>query len=373
MQRRMKKILVTGSEGFIAQNLIYRLKDMRQDQIIPINRSSSLEDLRSAIQKADVIIHLAGVNRPTHDIEFEKVNFGLTDKICSLLEETQKRTQIIFSSSAQATLRGAYGLSKAKAEERLSQLNSKNGNPISIYRLPGVFGKWSRPNYNSVVSTFCYKIARCEAIEIRDETYPIELVYVDDVVRQFLDHLNERGNGVTYEKVMPCYKVSLGELADILQSFKEIPNTLTVGDVGSGLCRALYATFLSYLPPENFTYDLATNIDSRGTFTEALKTKTSGQYSFFTAKPGVTRGRHYHHTKSEKFVVVKGEALFKFKNVQTGESFEIETRKEKYQVVETIPGWAHSIKNVGNEEMIVLLWANETFDPERPDTVSVEV
>jgi UDP-2-acetamido-2,6-beta-L-arabino-hexul-4-ose reductase len=252
-------------------------------------------------------------------------------------------------------------------------LAEQTDNPVVIYRLPGVFGKWCRPNYNSVVATFCHNIANDLPIQINDPSTTLELVYVDDVVSEFIRMLGSMPAGLTRGKVSPIYGTTLGDLANQIEAFKYCRESLVSERVGFGLIRALYATYVSYLPTSKFIYDLPKYGDERGIFVEMLKTQDSGQFSFFTAHTGVTRGGHYHHTKTEKFLVIKGTAHFRFRHVATNECYEIYTSGDKMQVVETVPGWTHDITNVGPEEMIVMLWANEIFDRARPDTISAKV
>jgi UDP-2-acetamido-2,6-beta-L-arabino-hexul-4-ose reductase len=266
-----------------------------------------------------------------------------------------------------------YGQSKRGAEQALEELVSETGNPVVIYRLPNVFGKWCKPNYNSVVATFCYNITHKLPIQINDPSTQLHLVYVDDVVSEFLRALESMEERLRWGEVMPVYSIALGELATQIQNFNNCRSTLITERVGSGLVRALYATYVSYLPPSEFSYDLPRYEDERGVFSEMLKTPDCGQFSFFTAHPGITRGGHYHHSKTEKFLVIKGLARFGFRNVVTNETYEIFTSGDVSQVVETVPGWTHDITNVGEDELVVMLWANEIFDRAHPDTIPCEV
>ncbi|HEY9181573.1 MAG TPA: NAD-dependent epimerase/dehydratase family protein, partial [Gammaproteobacteria bacterium] len=266
-----------------------------------------------------------------------------------------------------------YGVSKRKAEDVLLAHHRATGARLAIYRLPNVFGKWCRPNYNSVVATFCHNIARDLPIRIDDASRTLSLVYVDDVVAELVRCVDGTLPAATFGAVQPVYEATVGELAEKLREFRRCRETLTLGAVGAGLPRALYATYISYLPTERFVYDLHKHEDPRGVFVEFVKSEVGGQLSFFTAHPGVTRGSHYHHSKTEKFLVVKGEALFKFRHLITQERHEVRTSGERPQVVETVPGWVHDITNVGQTEMTVMLWANEVFDRKQPDTYASTV
>jgi UDP-2-acetamido-2,6-beta-L-arabino-hexul-4-ose reductase len=368
----MKKILITGSNGFIGKNLITHLKEKNNIEVIPFDKESSIDVIRDNLGSLDFIFHLAGVNRPKENKEFYSGNQGLTETICEWIRKVDRKIPILFTSSIQAELDNDYGKSKKAAEESLKLLKKEKDNPVFIYRLPNVFGKWCRPNYNSVVATFCYNISHSLPIQINDPDKELNLVYVDDIITEFLQvlYLDNYFDNKIYYEVTNSYKISLQEIADLLHSFKNSRENLITEKVGIGFVRALYSTYLSYLEPKDFSYKIPEYKDNRGVFSEMLKTKDSGQISFFTAYPGITRGRHYHHTKNEKFLVVKGKARFCFRHIVTGETYTIYTSSETPEIVETIPGWAHDITNIGEEEMIVLLWANEIFDRNKPDTYS---
>ncbi|MCG9875815.1 MAG: NAD-dependent epimerase/dehydratase family protein [Leptospiraceae bacterium] len=370
-----KKILITGSEGFIGKNLCLFLSEKKEIEILRINRRSSQSDLEYNLLSADFIIHLAGVNRPKEESAFTDTNVNLTKNILDFLIQNQKKTPIYLSSSSQAELDNPYGKSKQKAEEFIWDYAKRTGAPVAVYRLPGVFGKFSKPNYNSVVATFCYNIARGLEIKISDRTKEIELIHVDTVVSKIYDFIqspasvNESKSELLYI-IKPTYKVTLGEIADTLYSYEKSRSDLSIDKVGVGFHRALYSTFISYLPNESWSYAIPKYSDSRGVFVEMLKTNESGQFSYFTAAPGITRGEHYHHTKTEKFLVIKGKALFRFRNKVTNEFHQLEIFGENPTIVDSIPGWAHDITNIGTEQMIVMLWANEVFDRNNPDTFS---
>ena len=289
---------------------------------------------------------------------------------------TGKRVPIVCTSSTQAAADNPYGQSKRGAEAALLALASSHQVPVHIFRLPNVFGKWCKPNYNSAVATFCYNIARGLPIQINDLAAPVTLVYVDDVIERFVQLMDDAHAAVGadgFASVTPQYATTVGELARQIQAFKDGRTTLTTERVGTGLVRALYATYVSYLPPGLFAYAVPQHSDPRGVFVEMLKTPDCGQFSYFTAHPGITRGGHYHHSKSEKFLVIKGQARFKFRRMLSSETHELFTCGDKAEVVETVPGWTHDITNIGTDEMIVMLWANEVFDRERPDTFACSV
>lgn len=367
------KVLVTGANGFIGKNLVVRLREQADTEVLTFARGDSDAALKTALTLADVIIHLAGENRPASPDAFERVNAGLTRQICDGLRTLGKPKTLLLASSAQAELDSPYGRSKLAAEQAVEQLGQNNSNPVAIYRLPGVFGKWCKPNYNSVVATFCHNKAHDLPVEINDENTRIQLVYVDDVVSAFLMLLATQWSGVVRPVVQPEYSIMLCELSTQIDAFKNCRSTLVSERVGTGLTRALYATYVSYLPKDKFAYKVPAYFDARGVFVEMLKTPDAGQFSFFTAHPGVTRGGHYHHTKTEKFLVIKGKARFGFRHMLTNEVYHLDTEGTKPQVVETVPGWTHDITNIGTDELVVMLWANEIFDLANPDTIASKV
>ncbi len=368
------QILITGAEGFIGKNLQVRLQELNEHNIITFSTRDSIDSLSSLIANADIIYHLAGVNRPKDPQAFINGNYELTSKIIAEIKKTGKAIPIILTSSTQAVLDNPYGKSKLAAEEALKGFSQDSGNPIFIYRLPNVFGKWAKPNYNSAVATFCNNIANGLPIQIHDRTAKLRLVYIDDVIDSFVDLMHTfHSKKEQYIEVPVVYDTTVGEVADIINSFTEIQSSGITERVGAGLVRALYSTYLSYLPKDKFSYSLIKHEDPRGSFVEMLKTKDSGQFSYFTAHPGVTRGGHYHHTKTEKFLVIKGTALYRFRHIVTGEYFELTVEGSEPTIVETIPGWSHDITNIGTEELVVMLWANEIFDRQKPDTVTFKV
>lgn len=329
--------------------------------------------LDAALGQAEAVVHLAGVNRPQDPAEFESGNAAFTARLCSTLRECGRPVPLVFASSAQAELNNPYGISKLAAEAHVFEYAAALGAPVRVYRLPGVFGKWCRPNYNSVVATFCHNLVHGRPLTIHDPSAPLRLVYIDDVVAEFLHAVRELRPGADFGQVAPVYDTTVGELAAQLAAFAGGRDTLTSERVGTGLTRALYATYVSYFEPAHFSYGVPKHGDERGVFVEMLKTSDSGQFSFFSAHPGVTRGGHYHHTKTEKFLVVRGRARFRFRHILTDDAFELVTHGDEPTIVETVPGWAHDITNIGEDEMIVLLWANEVFDRQRPDTFPCKV
>ena len=371
--RSKMRVLVTGSDGFIGKNMVVHLNELEGFESLNFTRQDSIEKLKILVSQADAIIHLAGENRPKNKVGFEKVNVGLSKILCDTIKDNGKKIKLIFASSIQADQDSQFGRSKHAAEKLFEKLSKDTDNSVFIYRLTNTFGKWSKPNYNSVVSTFCYNIAHGLPIQINDSSTKLNLVYVDDVISELLRAVQSDTNGLTWGSVEPVYPITLGKLANQIEAFKSYRSSLVSERVGSGIIRSLYSTFVSYLSPEQFSYDLPQYGDERGTFVEILKTHDSGQFSYFTAHPGVTRGSHYHHSKSEKFLVIKGSALFGFRHIVTNETHEILTSSKKSQVVETVPGWTHEITNVGKEEMFVILWANEIFDKDRPDTINCKV
>lgn len=367
------RILITGAKGFIGKNLAFRLREKGSVDLLEFTREDAIEDLFNKVSQSDFIVHLAGENRPKDVDDFHKVNVGITQALVDAISQSGRKIPIIMSSSTQADLDNPYGKSKSTAENLLRKFSEDTGASVLIYRLPGVFGKWSKPNYNSVVATFCHNIANELPVAINDPAASVRLVYIDDVVEEFCRAISDMKQGFFWGKIAPEYTTTLANLAEQIQSFSNCRSTLITEQVGFGFVRALYSTYLSYLPPKSFSYDLPQYGDDRGVFVEMLKTKDSGQFSYFSAHPGITRGGHYHHTKSEKFLVLKGLARFGFRNILTNETFEIVTSGERPQVVDTVPGWTHDITNIGDTEMIVMLWANEIFDRSRPDTFACKV
>lgn len=362
-------ILVTGSHGFIGKNLVDHLKNLQDVNILEFNRGDSEEFLFGQIKSSDLVIHLAGVNRPKDQVDFQSSNSELTEKICAHIALSNKRIPIIFSSSIHAHEDTEYGKSKADAENALIKFHEQTSNPVRILRLPGVFGKYCKPNYNSVVATFCHNIANNLPIDVINPDKNILLIYVDDLINSIINLITENNDGFEYITIDPAYKIQINDLAEILYAFRDSKNSLLTGDIGSGFLKALYATYLSYLNVEQFSYPLISHNDKRGSFVEVIKNQNFGQISYLIAKPGMTRGGHYHHTKCEKFIVVQGQAKFRFVHSITEAHHEIIVSGDQPSIVQTIPGWAHDITNIGTDDLIALIWSNEVFDPSRPDTI----
>ena len=366
------KLLLTGADGFIGKNLRVAIAE-KGWECLAITRTSSEADLRAAIAEADAVLHLAGVNRPQDPAEFISGNTGFTEMLCTLLAESGRKLPLAITSSIQAERDNPYGLSKKAAEDAVLAYGLKVGAAARVYRLPNVFGKWCKPNYNSAVATFSHNIARGLPVQVNDPAAPLSLVYVDDVVAELLAFATEPGSASGQFPIAPVYQTTVGAVVEQIQAFQGVREHLVTEPVGTGLVRALYSTYVSYLPPKQFSYGVPKYGDPRGVFVEMLKTKDSGQFSFFTAHPGITRGGHYHHSKTEKFLVIKGRALFKFRQILTDETYSLETSGDEPVIVETIPGWAHDITNIGDDEMVVMLWANEIFDRAKPDTIAAKV
>ena len=371
----MPTILITGANGFVGKNLQLHLSERKDIQVRCFTRANTVDELPALLNGADFVFHLAGVNRPQDPAAFVVGNAGLTQALCTALAQvattTGRKVPVVFASSIQAAQDNAYGQSKRAAEDALFALQHEYGVPVHVFRLPNVFGKWARPNYNSAVATFCHNTVRGLPITVNDPAASLTLVYVDDVVQRFihlLDGADAALDAAGFATVAPQYSTTVGALAAQIQAFKESRNNLVTERVGTGLVRALYSTYVSYLPVEKFAYTVPQHGDARGVFVEMLKTPDCGQFSYFTAHPGITRGGHYHHSKTEKFLVIKGCARFKFRHMHTGETHTLDTSGEQAQVVETVPGWTHDITNIGSDELVVMLWANEIFDRERPDT-----
>lgn len=370
------KVLITGANGFVGKNLKLFLKERSEIEIFSFLKEDNSSLLFDLICKVDFIFHLAGVNRANDPKEFISGNEVLTQKISDAVKKTNRKIPIIYTSSIQAKLDSPYGLSKRNAENILLNLYQDFKIPVHIFRLPNIFGKWSKPNYNSVVSTFCYNITRDIPIHVNDPNDLVSLVHIDDVIKHFIKIMDEKEknlNGKDFKFVKPSYEITVGNLAKQLCAFKEMRNSSILERVGTGLVRSLYSTYISYLPHQKFSYPVKMHDDPRGSFIEMLKTQDSGQFSFFTVLPNIIRGEHYHHCKTEKFLVIKGSACFKFFNLDTKETYELIVYGDKPEIVESIPGWAHNIKNIGNDEMMVMLWANENFDASNPDTFSYQI
>lgn len=367
------KVLITGANGFVGKNLVAHLSERKDIEVATFNRGDDIGQLPQRVSAVDFVFHLAGVNRPQVESEFKSGNTDLTQALCDAIRVSGKAIPVVYTSSIQAELDNPYGVSKRGAEQALLELKKEPGSKVYLFRLPNVFGKWARPNYNSAVATFCHNIINDLPIKINDPDTLINLVYIDDVVAKFIKVMDHATADDSFVEVEPSYTISVGALADQLNAFAESRVDLVTQPVGEGLVRALYSTYVSYLSTEQFTYEVPKHEDPRGVFVEMLKTQDSGQFSYFTAHPGVTRGGHYHHSKTEKFLVIKGKACFRFRHIVSHEFYELVTQGEKPVIVETVPGWTHDITNIGDDELIVMLWANEIFDRAHPDTYAKAV
>ncbi len=368
------KILVTGAKGFIGSNLVAELRNQGYTRILEYDIDTDPELLDQYCSQADFVFHLAGVNRPKDPSEYVTGNEGLTAKLLDCLKKHKNICPVMYSLSIQAALDNPYGRSKRSAEELVFAYGRETGAKVLVYRFPNVFGKWCRPNYNSVVATFCYNIARGLPISINDPNASVTLVYIDDVVRELLNALNGKENRVGDFCAVPvAYTTTVGRLAELVRSFEKSRSELTVPDMSDEFTRKLYSTYLSYLPTDQFSYSLKMNIDHRGSFTEFLRTSDRGQVSINISKPGVVKGNHWHHTKNEKFLVVSGRGVIRLRRVGSDEVIEYHVSGDKLEVVDIPPGYTHNIENLGDGDMVTIMWASECFDPERPDTYPLEV
>jgi UDP-2-acetamido-2,6-beta-L-arabino-hexul-4-ose reductase len=371
----MISVLVTGAKGFIGTNLVVALKRRDDVDVIEHDLDSPIDRLEEGLAKADVIYHIAGVNRPERVEEFTKGNFDLTREICDALRRLDRKPRLVLSSSTQAALDNPYGLSKHQAEEAVFDFGRETGAPVFVFRLSGVFGKWCRPNYNSVVATFCHNVSRNLHLTISDPTQEIELIYIDDVIRTFVGIIDRRlfGSEGKYCIVEPTYRIPLGALAEMIRRFRDSRLSITLPDMSDPFARALYATYVSYLPPDSFAYALTRRSDPRGELAELLKSPHIGQLFISRTRPGFTRGNHYHDSKVEKFVVMEGDAVIRFRHILGGDVIEYPVSGPEFRVVDIPPGYTHAIENVGQNDLIVLFWADEIFDPDIPDAFGMTV
>jgi UDP-2-acetamido-2,6-beta-L-arabino-hexul-4-ose reductase len=369
----VRKILITGGRGFLGRNLAAHLLERKDCKVTIFDQQDSAEDLRKWLLEADVIFHLAGINRPQNPSDFETGNAGLTEHICQVLMEGRHFPKIVFSSSIQAESANPYGASKAKAEAALREFSARTGACVRIYRMKNLFGKWCRPNYNSVTATFCHNIANDIPISVSDPAYELELCYVDDVVADFLSEIDGPQAAGDPGAGIKCYRLQLGDLAGRIQAFHEMRTSLTLPDFSDWFNRALYATYLSHVPLAEIEYSLKFKSDARGSLAEFIKQRHFGQLFVSRTRPGITRGNHYHHTKTEKFFVVEGDGLIRMRAIQGEAIEEYSVTGRAYEVIDIPPGFTHSITNVGTGEMVTLFWASEIFDPNRPDTFYLPV
>ena len=365
------KILVTGARGFIGKNLIVELKNRSYQHIYEYDTDTEPELLEKYCQECEFVFNLAGVNRPENQEDFMKGNFGFASTLLDTLKKYHNTCPVMVSSSIQAALDNPYGKSKKAGEDLMFSYARETGAEVLVYRFPNVFGKWCRPNYNSAVATFCYNIARDLAIQVNDRSVVMNMVYIDDVVDELIaaleNHANKEQDGYCYVKTV--HTVTLGEIVDLLYSFKDSRELRSIPDMTeNSFTKKLYSTYLSYLPQDKFSYPLKMNIDDRGSFTEIIRTADRGQFSVNISKPGIEKGNHWHHTKNEKFVVVSGKGLIQFRKVGSDEIIDYHVSGDKIEVIDIPVGYTHNIINEGDTDLVTFMWCNECFDPERPDT-----
>lgn len=370
----MNKVLVTGANGFVGKNLVAELRNKGYEELYLFNRENSFEELEQFTKDCDFVFHLAGVNRPLNESEFMGGNLGLTSRLLQLLKKNENKAPVLITSSIQAEKDNPYGNSKKAGEEELFAYAKETCANVFVYRLPNLFGKWSKPNYNTVVATYCHNVARELEIQVNNPSAILELAYIDDVMEEFIRALTGKPTLNGNLCIVPVtHKVELGDLANRIRSFRESRKFLSVPTMSDELTKKLYSTYLSFLPEDKFSYDLKMNVDNRGSFTEFLRTPDRGQVSVNISKPGVTKGNHWHHTKNEKFLVVSGNGLIKFRKIDTEEIIEYYVNGEQLQVVDIPTGYTHSIVNIGEIDLVTVMWVNESFDPEKPDTHYLEV
>jgi UDP-2-acetamido-2,6-beta-L-arabino-hexul-4-ose reductase len=368
------KILVTGAKGFIGKNLIAELRNRKYDDIFEYDRDTDSSLLDEYCKESDFVFHLAGVNRPKEQSEFMVGNFGFTSDLLNMLKKHNNTCPVMISSSIQAALDNPYGESKKAGENLLFSYGEETGAKVLVYRFPNVFGKWCRPNYNSAVATFCHNVAHSLPVHVNDPSVVMNLVYIDDVVNELINALEGNENKVgEFCEVHVVHTITLGEIVDLIYSFKKSRENRSVPNMSDAFTKKLYSTYLSYLPEDQFSYDLKMNVDQRGSFTEFIKTPECGQVSVNISKPGITKGNHWHHTKNEKFLVVSGTGVIRFRKIDSDEVLEYFVSGDKMEVVDIPTGYTHNIENLGDSDMVTIMWANESFDPEKPDTYYLEV
>ncbi|MEH7461457.1 capsular polysaccharide biosynthesis protein CapF [Bacillus thuringiensis] len=367
-------ILVTGAKGFLGKNLVAELRNRGYNNIFEFTKESDSTLLDKYTKECDFVFHLAGVNRPKDESEFMEGNVGFTSQLLESLKKHDNKAPVLITSSIQAEKDNPYGRSKKEGEELLFNYSKETDVKVYVYRLPNLFGKWSKPNYNTVVATFCHNIARGLDIQVNNPDVELNLCYIDDVLEEFVRALEFNPTTQDDYCVVPVeHTIKLGKLADLIKSFKESRTNLSIPNMEDALTKKLYSTYLSFLPEDEFSYDLKMNSDHRGSFTEFIRTSERGQVSINVSKPGITKGNHWHHTKNEKFLVVSGEGLIRFRKIDSDDIIEYRVSGGKLQVVDIPTGYTHSIVNVGENDLVTVMWANECFDPEKPDTYFVEV
>lgn len=367
-------ILVTGAKGFIGQNLIAELKNRGYHDVFEFDKDTDPVHLEDFCKKADFVFHLAGINRPQDQSEFMEGNFGFTSELLNNLKKHKNTCPIMLSSSIQAELNNPYGESKKAGEELLFKYSEETGSNVLIYRFPNVFGKWSRPNYNSAVATFCHNITRGLPIQVNDPSVMMNLVYIDDVLDELILAMNSKEHKAgNYCEVEIQHRIKLGDIVDLLYSFKKSRDNRFIPNLSDSFTKKLYSTYLSFLPEDQFSYELKMNVDSRGSFTEFLKTHGFGQVSVNVSKPGITKGNHWHHTKNEKFLVVSGQGVVRFRNINSEQVIEYHVSGEKLEVIDIPVGYTHNIENLGSNDLVTIMWANELLDVNHPDTYFLEV
>lgn len=368
------KILVTGAKGFMGKNLIAELRNRKYTEIFEYDRDTDSSLLDEYCKETDFVFHLAGVNRPKEQSEFMEGNFGFTSDLLEYLKKNNNNCPVMISSSIQAELNNPYGESKKAGEDLLFSYGEETGAKVLVYRFPNVFGKWCSPNYNSAVATFCHNIANDLPIQVNDPNVVMNLVYIDDVVNELINSIEGKENKIgLFCEVPVVHTITLGKIVDLIYSFKKSRENRSIPNMSEPLTKKLYSTYLSYLPKDHFSYDLKMNMDQRGSFTEFLKTPDRGQVSVNISKPGITKGNHWHHTKNEKFLVVSGKGIIRFRKIDSDEVLEYLVSGDKMEVVDIPTGYTHNIENLGETEMVTIMWANESFDPEKPDTYYLEV
>lgn len=373
MESKMR-ILITGAKGFIGKNLIAELKNRSYTEIYEYGRDTNPALLDDFCKKADFVFHLAGINRPNNPSEFMEGNFRFTSTLLETLKKHNNTCPVLISSSIQASLDNPYGVSKKAGEELLFKYSEETGAKVLVYRLPNVFGKWCKPNYNSAVATFCHNIARDLPITVNDPSVVMNLVYIDDVIEELINAMNGKENRIGQLCGIPVmHTITIGAIIELIYSFKNSRDERAIPDMSDAFTKKLYSTYLSYLSENNFSYELKMNVDNRGSFTEFIKTPERGQVSVNISKPGITKGNHWHHTKNEKFLVVSGKGVIRFRKIESEDVIEYFVSGEKLEVVDIPTGYTHNIENLGDIDMVTIMWANEFFDPERPDTYYLEV